>query len=68
MNYTKTIKLLLALFIASGATAAIAEDDLEVNLTKPPASIGEWYKPSNKRQVGLHPRFRLRPEMAAIRE
>ncbi len=68
MNYTKTIKLLVAIFFASGATAVMAEDDLEVNLTKPPSSIEAWYKPANKRQVWLHTMFRLRREMQAISE
>ncbi|VAW99116.1 hypothetical protein MNBD_GAMMA23-1463, partial [hydrothermal vent metagenome] len=34
----------------------------------PPASLQEWYKPNNKRQVWLHTMFRLRREMQAINE
>lgn len=37
-----------------------------VTLKKPPASLVEWYKPANKRQVWLHTMFRLRREMQAI--
>ena len=40
----------------------------EVSLKKPPASLEEWYKPANKRQVWLHTMFRLRREMQAIAE
>ena len=39
-----------------------------VSLKKPPASLEEWYKPANKRQVWLHTMFRLRREMQAIAE
>ncbi len=68
MNYTKTIKLVLALFVAGSTTSGVAGDDLEVNITKPPGSIAAWYKPANKRQVWLHTMFRLRREMQAISE
>ncbi|TNF92164.1 MAG: hypothetical protein EP297_13855 [Gammaproteobacteria bacterium] len=33
----------------------------------PPASIAQWYKPENKRQVWLHTMFNLRREMQAAR-
>ncbi|MCK5396486.1 MAG: hypothetical protein KAJ32_10855 [Gammaproteobacteria bacterium] len=39
-----------------------------VSLKKPPASLEQWYKPANKRQVWLHTMFRLRREMQAIDE
>jgi cytochrome c556 len=39
-----------------------------VSLKKPPASLEQWYKPANKRQVWLHTMFRLRREMQAIAE
>jgi len=32
----------------------------------PPASLAQWYKPENKRQVWLHNMFKLRREMQAI--
>lgn len=38
------------------------------SLDTPPASLEEWYKPANKRQVWLHTMFRLRREMQAISE
>ena len=39
-----------------------------VSLKQPPASLQQWYKPANKRQVWLHTMFRLRREMQAIVE
>lgn len=39
-----------------------------VTLKSPPASLAQWYKPANKRQVWLHTMFRLRREMQAIAE
>ncbi len=39
-----------------------------VSLKQPPASLEQWYKPANKRQVWLHTMFRLRREMQAIAE
>ncbi len=37
-------------------------------LAVPPASIGQWYKPQNDRQVWLHTMFNLRREMQAVAE
>ncbi len=67
MRYHQTLKPLIALFIAT-TTAAFADEQAELTITKPPASIGQWYKPENKRQVWLHTMFRLRREMQAISE
>jgi len=39
-----------------------------VSLKQPPASLAQWYKPENKRQVWLHTMFKLRREMQAITE
>ena len=39
-----------------------------IKLATPPASLEQWYKPANKRQVWLHTMFRLRREMQAIEE
>lgn len=33
-----------------------------------PDSLGQWYKPANKRQVWLHTMFSLRRELQAVRE
>jgi len=40
---------------------------LESSVTLP-GSLGEWYKPQNKRQVWLHTMFGLRRELQAMRE
>lgn len=37
-------------------------------LPLPPASLAEWYKPKNERQVWLHTMFSLRREMQAVAE
>ncbi len=39
-----------------------------ISLKEPPASLEQWYKPANKRQVWLHTMFKLRREMQAIAE
>jgi len=38
-----------------------------LSLEIPPASLSQWYKPDNKRQVWLHTMFKLRREMQAMR-
>lgn len=53
--------VLLALGLASAATAAAEGDAL-------PASLAQWYKPDNKRQVWLHTMFAMRRELQAVRE
>lgn len=58
--------LLLSLLLGSWLTPVYAEP--MVSLKKPPASLEQWYKPANKRQVWLHTMFRLRREMQAITE
>ena len=58
--------LMLHLVIGAGIMPVYAGDS--VSLDVPPASLEEWYKPANKRQVWLHTMFRLRREMQAISE
>ena len=58
--------LLFPLLVAIWITPVYAEP--MVSLKKPPASLEQWYKPANKRQVWLHTMFRLRREMQAIVE
>ena len=36
-------------------------------IRNPPASLAQWYKPENERQVWLHTMFKLRREMQAVR-
>ncbi len=56
----------IGLFVSSVLSPVYAEGT--VSLKKPPASLEQWYKPANKRQVWLHTMFRLRREMQAIAE
>jgi len=65
MFYPKII-MFLFLLLLSGFSPAYAEPT--VSLKQPPASLAQWYKPENKRQVWLHTMFKLRREMQAISE
>ena len=58
--------LLLSVLLANWVAPVHAEP--MVSLKKPPASLEQWYKPANKRQVWLHTMFKLRREMQAIAE
>ncbi len=49
-----------------GAIVFIHKDRVALIKT-PPASLAQWYKPENKRQVWLHNMFKLRREMQAVR-
>ncbi len=64
------LRFLSVLLLFSGFQLAIvtttAADEQIVAL--PPESIGQWYKPQNKRQVWLHNMFKLRREMQAVSE
>ena len=62
----KYFPALLFLHLVTAAVPADAGDT--VSLDVPPASLEQWYKPANKRQVWLHTMFRLRREMQAIGE
>ncbi len=57
------LPLLIATLFLLHETALAAE---EKTLSLPPASLAQWYKPQNKRQVWLHTMFRLRREMLAV--
>ncbi len=46
----------------TGDSVRIGNDQIQL----PPASLAEWYKPLNKRQVWLHTMFRLRQSMQAV--
>jgi cytochrome c556 len=49
-----------------GAIVYIHKDRVALIKT-PPASLAQWYKPENKRQLWLHNMFKLRREMQAVR-
>jgi len=54
------------IILASISTLASAEES--IHLTKPPASLAQWYKPQNKRNVWQHNMFKLRREIQAVKE
>lgn len=69
MKFTLTTLLLnLIIFAGLNVWAEPAHAEPTVTLKSPPASLEQWYKPANKRQVWLHTMFRLRREMQAIEE
>jgi cytochrome c556 len=55
------------LLIGLVAAAIYMHKDRAIILKKPPASLAQWYKPQNKRQVWLHNMFKLRREMQAAK-
>jgi len=60
-----TLSCLLMGWLACGLDALASEP---VSLPALPESLGQWYKPQNKRQVWLHTMFSLRRELQAIEE
>ncbi len=54
----------LIIFIIIGIS--YMHQDHVIAIKEPPASIAQWYKPQNKRQVWLHTMFKLRREILAI--
>lgn len=65
MRWSVFIVLQILIVAALGGVAYIHQDRVAV-LKKPPASIAQWYKPQNKRQVWLHTMFKLRRELQAV--
>ena len=60
--------LFVTLFTLSLFVTNLTHADNKISIKTPPASLAQWYKPHNKRQVWLHTMFRLRREMLAIEE
>ena len=65
------MRLFFAFFVVplwffAAAEKAWADDEKVLSL--PPASLSQWYKPANKRQVWLHNMFKLRRELQAVTE
>lgn len=54
------------LIVAAVAGIVFMHKDKVALVKLPPASLEQWYKPANKRQVWLHNMFKLRREMQAI--
>lgn len=65
MKISSVICLLILLSGLSPVLTA-SENGTKVSITLPPASLEQWYKPANKRQVWLHTMFRLRRNMQAV--
>jgi hypothetical protein len=66
MRWSHFILLQCLLLVVVGGIVYIHKD--RVTLTRnPPASLAQWYKPENERQVWLHTMFKLRREMQAVR-
>lgn len=65
MRWTHFIFLQFLLFVIV-AGLLYSHKDRVIVIKNPPASLAQWYKPENKRQVWLHNMFKLRREMQAI--
>ena len=63
----QSLQLIVTLVFFSITVSPLHADN-QVSIKVPPASLAQWYKPQNKRQVWLHTMFRLRREMLAIEE
>ncbi len=59
--------LVQCLLIGMVGAIVFIHKDRVVLIKTPPASLAQWYKPENKRQVWLHNMFKLRREMQAVR-
>ena len=66
MRWTHFI-LLQCLLVAIIGGIVYLHKDRVILLKAPPASLAQWYKPDNERQVWLHTMFNLRREMQAAR-
>lgn len=62
----RLLALLLPALLLSATPVYAGSEEKTVTLPIPPASLEEWYKPANKRQVWLHTMFRLRRSMQAV--
>ncbi len=59
--------LVQCLLIGMVSVIIFIHKDQVVLIKSPPASLAQWYKPENKRQVWLHNMFKLRREMQATK-
>ncbi len=65
MRWTHFLLLQCLLIILVGSIVYLHRDYV-ILIKKPPASLGQWYKPHSERQVWLHNMFKLRREMQAV--
>lgn len=59
--------LVQCLLIGMVGSIVFIHKDRVALIKTPPASLAQWYKPENRRQVWLHNMFKLRREMQAVR-
>ena len=59
---------LLAVVVGIGLLCLFCTTGLSAAGNPLPDSLGQWYKPANKRQVWLHTMFAMRRELQAVRE
>ncbi len=56
------------IFLLAAPLAAQEKGERSLELSVPPASLGQWYRPTAKHDVWLHTMFALRREMQAVSE
>ena len=66
MRWSHFILLQCLLVVIAGGIVYLHKDRV-ILIKSPPASLAQWYKPENERQVWLHNMFKLRREMQAAR-
>ena len=66
MRVSHFILLQCLLLLVVGGIVYLHKDRVTL-IRNPPASLAQWYKPENERQVWLHTMFKLRREMQAVR-
>ena len=66
MRWSHFIFLQCLLVVIVGRIVYLHKDRV-IMLKSPPASLAQWYKPENERQVWLHTMFKLRREMQAVK-
>jgi len=66
MRWTNFILIQFLLIAVAGGIVYLHKEQLTLVKT-PPASLAQWYKPDNERQVWLHNMFKLRREMQAVK-
>lgn len=66
MRWSHFILLQCLLVVIVGSIVYLHKDRV-ILIKSPPASLAQWYKPENERQVWLHTMFKLRREMQAVR-
>jgi cytochrome c556 len=66
-NKDNTMRYLFTLLLVALPFSTVVAEGT-ITLEKPPASLKQWYKPENKRNVWHHNMFKLRREIQAVNE